>query len=159
MRAASAVRRRILSARYVGSARHARVDGGGLLHHSLDGEAFAHPREPGLAELLTEAFVLECPHDRARERCGIARLDKKTGDAILDDFGDAAGASGDDWTRAGHRVEERRAETFGDGAHDEQIEPLETAEDIDPEARQQHVLLEVMLPHLPLEVVAQIAFT
>ena len=59
--------------------------------------------------------------------------------------------------RAGHRVEERRAEPFGDRAHHEQVEPLDAAEDVGAEARQQHVLLEVVLVDLPLEVLAQLA--
>ena len=59
---------------------------------------------------------------------------------------------------AGHRVEQRRAEAFGDRAHHEQIEPLDAAEDVGAEAGQQHVLLEVMFADLPLELLAQLAF-
>ncbi len=61
--------------------------------------------------------------------------------------------------RAGHRVEERRAEPLGHRAHDEQIEALEATEDVGAEAGQQHVLFELVLAHLPLELLAQLAFT
>ena len=60
--------------------------------------------------------------------------------------------------RARHRVEQRRAEAFGDRAHHEQVEALDAAEHVGAESRQQHVLLEVILAHLTLEVLAQLAF-
>ena len=40
---------------------------------------------------------------------------------------------------------------------DEQVEALDAAEDVGAESRQQHVLLEVVLAHLALEVLAQLA--
>ncbi len=41
---------------------------------------------------------------------------------------------------------------------DEQVEPLDAAEDVGAEAGQQHVLLEMVVVHLPLELLAQLAF-
>ena len=64
----------------------------------------------------------------------------------------------DDRPRAGHRVEQRRAEPFGHRAHREQIESLDAAEHVGAEAGQQHVLLEMVLVHLLFEVLAQLAF-
>ena len=41
---------------------------------------------------------------------------------------------------------------------DEEVEGLDAAEDVGPEPGQEHVLLEVMLPDLPFELLAQLAF-
>ncbi len=59
---------------------------------------------------------------------------------------------------ARHRVEQRRAEAFGHRAHREQVEALDAAEHVGAEAGQQHVLLEVVLVDLLLEMLAQLAF-
>ena len=64
----------------------------------------------------------------------------------------------DDRLRARHGVEQRRAEPLGDRAHHEQVEPLDTAENVDPESRQQDVFLEMVFAHQTFEVFAQFAF-
>src|SRR5262245_32751122 len=89
----------------------------------------------------------------------IARWDKQSRFPIADDFWNAARGRGDDWLRTRHRIQEGRAEPFGHRTHDEQIEALEAAENVGAESWQQHVLLEVVLLHLPLELFAELTFT
>ena len=77
---------------------------------------------------------------------------------VFDDFGNAACRGRDDGACARHRVEERRAEPFGDRAHDEEVEALDAADDVGTESWQQHVLLQIAVAHEMLEVLAQLAF-
>src|SRR5439155_1978370 len=49
-------------------------------------------------------------------------------------------------------------EALGDRAHDEQIERLETSEDVHAKAWQQHVLFQVVFVDLLLEMLAELSF-
>src|SRR5439155_15889686 len=87
----------------------------------------------------------------------IARRDEHPGPAILDNLRDPARAGGDNGARTSHRIEDRRPEALSHRAHREEIEPLDAAEDVGPEAGQQHMFLEVMLADLAFEMIAQLA--
>jgi len=143
----------------VGCAGHALVHGGRLGHHPLDGEALAHAGQTRLAHLAPERFLSQEPDDRPRHVVMIARRHQEPGPALVHDFRHATRPCGDDRLRAGHRVQERCAEPLGHRAHDEQIEALEATKDVSAEAGQQHVFFEVVLAHLPLELLAELAFT
>jgi len=88
----------------------------------------------------------------------IARRHQQAGVAVGDHFRNTAGGGRDDSSRAGHRVEQRRAEAFGDGTHHEDIEALETTHHVGAESRQKHVLFEMVIADLAFELLAKLAF-
>ena len=142
-----------------GAAGHARVDGGGLGDHPLDGEALAHAREAGLAHPLPQRARRSAAGRSPRPCAAWSRggtSSPVTPSSTTSGMPPAAVATIGFGAR--HRVEQRRAEAFGDRAHHEQVEALDAAEDVGPEPGQQHVLFEVVVADLPLELLAQLAF-
>ena len=94
----------------------------------------------------------------AASACGIARRHQEARLAIDDDLGNAADGGRDDRLAAGHRVEQRGAQPFGDRAHHEDVERLVQRQDVGPKPGQDDVLLEMVVPDLLLERGLQLSF-
>jgi hypothetical protein len=93
------------------SAGHARVHGGGLGNHPLDGKVRLHARQAGLAHPAALFVVGEDGQNRLRHRRMVARRHEPPGFAVLDDFGNAAGPRRR-WPKRRPCVEQRRAEAL-----------------------------------------------
>jgi len=126
--------------------------------HPVHGKAFRHAREAGLSHPCSQRFVLQRAGHGLGKRAGVVRRHQQSGDPVGHDLGNAAGPGGDDRPRAGHRVEQRRAQAFGDRAHGEQVERFQAADDVGAETGKEHVTLKMPIADQPLERGAQLAF-
>jgi hypothetical protein len=89
----------------------------------------------------------------------MAGRDEQAVVAVHHHFRNAPDARRDDRLRARHGIEQRRAESFGHRAHRKYVEALDAPQDVGPEPREEHVLFEMMIANLTLQLFAQLAFS
>ena len=139
--------------------RDALIDAQRVLHHPLSAEQRARPGPAGFPHRAPQRVILQQRDDRLRHGLVIARRHEKAGLSVYHHLRDAARLGGDDRFAGRHRVDEGGAKPFGHRAHDENVESLVKREHVGPEAREQHVLFEMVVLDLALERGSQFAFT
>ena len=110
-----------------------------------------------LSHLPAQTRVVQQSDDRGGHRLRIPRRNEQTREAVFDDFRNSTRRGRHDGLAARHGIEQRRAETFGHRAHDENVEDLVQRQHVRPEAKKDDVLLEMPIANLALERMPQLA--